>query len=228
MVIEKAGIAVHRFTWDYLDANTYAIESGGDLLVIDPTDTLGFWRFLNERKIRTASVILSHEHFDHISGLNQLRERAVCTVYAHKNCSENIGDAGRNLSRLAEVIAQYRDGTIPEGKDAPMCLCEPADVTFEEKLPFDWHGHEVVLFHTPGHSQGSICAVLDGKLLFSGDTLMDTPAVTRLPGGNTKQYLEAAVPKLKMLAGRIEYVLPGHGDSGYPEKMLLRNGLQGP
>lgn len=225
MVAEKAGIMVHRFIWDYLDANTYVIETEMGLLIIDPTDSKAFWQLLDEKTTKTVNVILTHEHFDHINGLNRLRERGVCTVYAHERCSENIGSPGRNLSNIAEVIAQFGGILIPKGKKVPLYVCEPADAVFEGSLEFDWYGNKVQLFHTPGHSAGSICILLNGKILFSGDTIMNIPVITRFPGGSTEQYTQITVPKLKALIGQIEYVFPGHGDGGSLEDMLRKNGI---
>lgn len=210
--IEIDGLNVHLFVWNYIDANAYVMEENGFSLIIDPIDAKEFWEFLDERSIHTADVILTHEHFDHISGLNKLRQKINCTVYAHKKCSENIGIATRNLSSAANVLGQVSEKV--QGKDILLepFVCVPADVVFDETYVFCWKGHKVELVHTPGHSAGSICVVLDGEKLFSGDTLLADPTITKLPGGDKKALKEITMPWLEKKLAMVKWVLPGHGD----------------
>jgi glyoxylase-like metal-dependent hydrolase (beta-lactamase superfamily II) len=66
--------------------------------------------------------------------------------------------------------------------------------------------------HTPGHTQGSTCFLLEGRpVLFSGDTLFPGGAGnTGLPGGNFDQIIQSIDRRLFALAGDL-LVLPGHG-----------------
>lgn len=222
IVTEKLGIKVCRFVWNYLDTNMYTVQDGEDLLIVDPVDTDEVWRFLEKLGRGSVSVLLTHEHFDHINGLNRLRSGWNCTVYAQSQCSKNIGSAIRNLSSIAGVIAEYSGIEIPKGMQIPKYKCDPADVVFDDDLSFLWCGHRLEMFSTPGHSSGSACIVLDGKLLFSGDTLLRNPVVTRFPGGSTKQYEEITIPKLRELSGQIEYAFPGHGEGGTMDELMTQ------
>jgi glyoxylase-like metal-dependent hydrolase (beta-lactamase superfamily II) len=66
--------------------------------------------------------------------------------------------------------------------------------------------------HTPGHTPGSTCFVLDGHpVVFSGDTLFPGgPGNTSLPGGNFDQIIESIDRRLLTLPSEL-LVLPGHG-----------------
>ena len=57
-------------------------------------------------------MLLSHDHFDHIDGLNRIRELCAssCRVIAGAVCSERIQDTKANLSAYADVLA----GKLPE------------------------------------------------------------------------------------------------------------------
>lgn len=210
--LELDGRKVHLFVWDYIDSNTYIMTEERSALVVDPVDVKEFWDFINERSINRADVVLTHEHFDHISGLNELRQKIACTVYAHKKCSENIGIATRNLSSAANVLEQVSEKV--QRKEIPFSsfVCTPADVVFDETYRFYWNGYEVELAHTPGHSAGSICMILDGEKLFSGDTLLAVPTITRLPGGNKRIFQEVTLPWLQEKMAVVKWILPGHGD----------------
>ena len=67
--------------------------------------------------------------------------------------------------------------------------------------------------HTPGHTPGSMCFLLEGApVLFSGDTLFPGgPGATKFPGGDFEAIIESIDRKLFTLDPTTE-VLPGHGD----------------
>ena len=73
-----------------------------------------------------------------------------------------------------------------------------------------------------GHTDDSIIAILDNKSIFSGDTILSIPTITRLPSGSTKDFWLKDIPFLNSLGG-IETVYPGHGLPGKLEDMLAVN-----
>ncbi len=224
IVVERNETSIRQFIWDYLDSNAYVICEGKEALIVDPIDTEEFWQYVERSEIESAVVFLTHEHFDHINGLNRLRDRIPCKVYAHVDCSKNIGIESGNLSKLANIIVQYSDKLV---KSKPLLIpfvCKPADITFEVELECSWHSHHIRLLHTPGHSAGSACMIFDKKLMFSGDTLLIIPTITRFPGGNREAFASITVPRLNNLEG-IRYDFPGHGESGTFIEMLWLNEL---
>jgi glyoxylase-like metal-dependent hydrolase (beta-lactamase superfamily II) len=66
------------------------------------------------------------------------------------------------------------------------------------------------VLHTPGHSPGGICLLVDG-VVFSGDTLFNL-GIGRfdLPGGNYPQLMNSIATKLMALPDST-VVYPGHG-----------------
>ena len=77
---------------------------------------------------------------------------------------------------------------IPASDPEYTCL---ADQTFEDEMNLEWQGHFFRLFEIPGHSQGSIGILLDGKEFFSGDSLMENSEIElRMPGGSRKKWRE--------------------------------------
>ena len=99
--------------------------------------------------------------------------------------------------------------------------CKAADKTFGDRYEFQWMGHAVELFFSPGHSAGSCCIVVD-DLLFVGDTVLENNLMVKFPGSSKKLYRSLTAPLLeKLLAeNRISSVYPGHGDIMMPEKAL--------
>lgn len=68
--------------------------------------------------------------------------------------------------------------------------------------------------HTPGHTPGSMCFVVEGKpLLFSGDTLFPGgPGNTSFEGGDFDTIIESLDRRLFAPLAADTIVMPGHGD----------------
>ena len=203
----------------FLDTNTYLLEEDGHLLIIDPAIYAAV--LVRCREAASVTVLLTHEHFDHISGLNRIRKlyASSCRVIAGAVCSKRIQDTKANLSAYADVLAELGGKQIPE----PWSLfsCKAADITFEDRYAFRWMGHGVELFSAPGHSAGSCCIVVD-DMLFVGDTVLENNLMVKFPGSSKKLYRSVAAPLLeKLLVGdRVSRVYPGHGDVMSPEVAL--------
>jgi glyoxylase-like metal-dependent hydrolase (beta-lactamase superfamily II) len=101
-------------------------------------------------------------------------------------------------------------------------ICEPANKTFEGQFIFECCGHSIKLTSVYGHSSDGLIVVVDGKLLFSGDTLLSVPTATRFPSGNSKKFWCEDIPMLKG-SKNIELVYPGHGKPGCLDEMLEIN-----
>ena len=69
--------------------------------------------------------------------------------------------------------------------------------------------------HTPGHTPGSMCFLLDGHpVLFSGDTLFPGgPGATKFEGGDFPTIIRSIEDRLFAPLADDVLVLPGHGDS---------------
>lgn len=74
--------------------------------------------------------------------------------------------------------------------------------------------------HTPGHTQDSICLLVDGEKLLTGDTLfVGECGRTDLPGGNPKQLYQSLFQKILTLPDSVE-VYPGHDYGARPKSTI--------
>ena len=223
------GLKLQRFTWDVVDTNTYMLLEGDNALIVDPVDSQELFDALNG--ISHADIIITHSHFDHVCGLNKVRELVKSTrVITTSECSENIGSVYKNMSAAADAfLSFYNQKREAEVKDTPKFdtyekfVCEPADFVFDDSYEYDWNGHNIRLIRCFGHSKDSLIALLDGKYLFSGDTLLKIPTATRFLGGSTARFWNEDYPLLERLAASVKTVFPGHGESGSVEEMLAVN-----
>lgn len=209
---------IEQFTWSIVDSNSFLITEGNFGVLIDVVDEDElFDRIMSLDEI---FVILTHSHFDHIIGLNHIRKKRpdVITI-ATQNCSNNIGNKYRNMSSTATAFMSFYNGSQTEIEPF---ICTPVNIVFDTKFDFNWFGHAVNLIAVYGHSNDGLIAKLDDKYLFTGDTLLHTPTVTRFPGGSSERFWGEDMPLMKRIEG-IEAVYPGHGECGKLKEMLFMN-----
>lgn len=216
------GEMIRQFTWEVLDSNAWLIAEAGDGLLVDPVDSPALYAEIEA--LEGLTVILTHCHFDHICGLNRIRKmKPQAHVIATAECSERIQRPGGNLSNIADALMAFHDPDARSIQKIIPFTCAPADEVFRGQMRFQWRDHDVTLTEYNGHVMGGLCCAFDGVHLFTGDTLLPLPTVTRLPGGSTKRFWNEDMPRLEALRGHIEQVYPGHGVPGHLEDMLLLN-----
>lgn len=193
------------------ESNCYILARDGACVVIDPNDPVEVPALLLGRGWRPELVLLTHEHCDHMAGLEALRQQwPQSRVLCSEACDRGIQDPKRNMSQRMEVYLAFQGKT---GVSYPPFVCRPADETFEAFYTMAWRGHRLRCVSLPGHTPGSICVFWDEKILFSGDYLLPgQEVILRLPGGSRADYETVTLPFLAALPPGLE-VCPGHGDS---------------
>ncbi|MBB6672578.1 MBL fold metallo-hydrolase [Cohnella nanjingensis] len=191
-------LTFQRFTLGALQTNAYVLIDAGRTraVVIDPgTPDATLLRRLEGLKVE--AIVLTHAHFDHIGGVDELRQRFGCPVYLHALEKDWLGDAAKNGS------ARWTDVTGP-------VATSPPDRFLEDGQRLELLGETFEVLHTPGHSPGSV-SLRCGDLLFAGDALFRrSVGRTDLPGGNPAALERAIRDKLYVLPDDT-IVLPGHG-----------------
>ena len=195
-----------RYETDLLSSNMYLIAEMGHAIVIDPcknTSPAENWKI--------EHILITHEHYDHISGVNVWRKMTGAPVLCSKICSERINDPRKNMAHLFEAFCQLQTWIelekIPEADTEYTCM---ADQTFDDQMQFSWRGHDFHLFEMPGHSPGSIGILMDQQFFFSGDSLIEGRDIElRFPGGSRRQWESIGKPRLLALPESV-MVYPGH------------------
>ncbi len=197
----------YKYSFEPLDSKMYITIENNRALMIDCIPSESAEKLLLDNNIKDITIIITHEHFDHILGLNGFREKFNCFCLCSELCGKNIKSDTKNLSKMSEILFMNKDTNI---KILPFISF--ADEFFAEDFCFQWETHKIQCKITPGHSEGSICIIVDDKYLFSGDTLVDGyKIITRLPGGSKKKYNEITLPFIKSIKADT-LVFPGHGN----------------
>lgn len=195
----------------------YVIPVEDEAIVFDPNANESLLRLFSEKEIRKVHIFLTHEHYDHTSGINWLKEHLECDLYCQRLCSESIAvEHNNNPALVALVLAEedkkdngtrYRDfkaGFVPY-------TCQ-SDYTFDKVEKYIIGSIKITAHATPGHSPGSCCYTIDNKIVLTGDTLLqNTPVITRFVESSKADYDLWALPYLRTLS-RDSIILPGHGN----------------
>lgn len=81
----------------------YVIIDSTCALIIDPNRREDALDLLNVNRVTDVTVFLTHEHFDHISGVNLLREHFPTHVICSGAAAVRITDPNKNLAKYWEV-----------------------------------------------------------------------------------------------------------------------------
>jgi glyoxylase-like metal-dependent hydrolase (beta-lactamase superfamily II) len=204
------------------NSNCYILADTSSALIIDPNHFPSIEACLKERHLKPDWVLLTHEHCDHISGLNELRSHYTTKVLASSSCSAGIQSTTINMTRIMESYLYFKSN----GKvltSYPKFTCNPADVTFQTSYYFRWKSHEFSITSAPGHTPGSVCIIVDNSALFSGDYFIPgEEVITRLPGGDEEAYEKYGKDALRALPDPI-LTYPGHGKPFVLTKEVKRN-----
>ena len=190
----------HRMALGELGANCYitADEETGRACIFDaPDDAERILAYMDKKGLKLGYIFLTHAHFDHIMALDELKRATGAKVYIHPDDVEMLNNPALNLSADCNVTLprlEY-DAAVLDG-DVIETPCG-----------------EVRVIHTPGHTKGSVCYLLNGDTLISGDTLFKR-SIGRSdgPGGSYENEISAIKEKLMTLDDDVK-VYPGHGFS---------------
>ena len=192
-------LKIGKIVMGSVQTNCYFLyqEDSKKIIVVDPADR-GEYLFnaFTEAGLEVAAILLTHGHFDHIWGCNQLRELAGVQVFAFEDEKDLCESAKLNVSE---------DVGRPYTVTVDWYLKDGETVTIE--------GMEFKVIWTPGHTQGSCCYYFEkDNILISGDTLFEgSCGRSDLPTGDGKLLSHSLKERLMILPDET-MVFPGHGN----------------
>ena len=193
-------LKIGRIVMGMCQTNCYFVyEEGKDrVLLFDPADKGSYiYSALKDKGFTVGAILLTHGHFDHIWGVEEIRELSGAKVYAYEKEKELCEDASLNVSKGAgRACVVKADQYVKDGGEIT-----EAGITCR-------------LLATPGHTSGSCCYYFEAdKILISGDTLFqESVGRTDLPTGSMGTLVRSVKDKLFPLPDEVK-VYPGPGEA---------------
>ena len=133
----------------------YEYEGNNAVLIDAPYPLTKPLSFVKENGLRLEAVYLTHGHFDHISGADDIRKEYPDTPHCvHSLDYDFFQDPNLNVSAYLGSVLR----------------CQSPEEKFNDGDTFKLKDIEFKVIHTPGHTRGGVCFYTEGHL-FCGDTL---------------------------------------------------------
>jgi hydroxyacylglutathione hydrolase len=206
-VTAPSGMFIERFVYVYMIYGTNGIcliDTG----VASAAETIFDYIRKTDRRVTDISLIVqTHTHPDHIGASRTIKGETACDVAVHP----------AERAWIEDVQRQARARPVPDF-DSLVAGSLAVNRTLEDGEVFDLGcGLKLKVFHTPGHSRGSISILLLGYItLFTGDAI---PVPGEMPVYEDVTKSVASIKKLKEIR-EIKHLLaswdePRKGDEAY-------------
>lgn len=176
-----------------VQANCYLVMENHHALIIDPADILSnLDEILNQNDCTLDAIVLTHAHFDHISGVDKIVNKFGCDVYLNPNEFDFLLDPDLNSSSAfyMDVTCNANAKPLIEGKN-------------------EIAGFEVEAIYCPGHSIGSTVLKIE-DCLFTGDVLFQGSIGRMDLATGSVTSMNQSLKKLVQF-NKDYKVYPGHG-----------------
>ena len=217
-IFQFGNLAVYNSIYKYIDSNMFIIIENNEALVFDPHKNEDVLCLFKEKDVNKVTILLTHEHSDHVSGIWWFLENYACTLICSEKCALKLSNPRSVRPLLLSFVLEENDrknGTdiLSDFRREYVIRTYKADIIYSENYLLHWMGHELRFKSIQGHSPGSSFIVLDNKYVFTGDSLLKNyPVIVSFPYGDKKSFINQSIPYLEKNLSSDMIILPGHGN----------------
>jgi len=179
-------------------------QESKEAAVVDPAwDVPAILKLAQDSDLKIRHILITHGHPDHINGLESLLEATDARIYIHSDEADYMREVARSFGMPTDFM---------DRRSTNFRMVSDGDTVRVGKL-------SVQFLHTPGHSPGSQCFLVENSLI-SGDTLfVDACGRVDMPGGDPEKMWWSLNHKLRALDdGTVLY--PGHDYGDRPTSTI--------
>jgi hydroxyacylglutathione hydrolase len=168
---------------------------------------------LGSTETRKAAVVDAAWEIDTILKIAQHDEMEITHAFVTHTHPDHVGGgfAGMEIAGITELLEKCKAKVVVHKAEAEFIkgLSSSDMIKTDNGDKVDVGDIEVHLMHTPGHTPGSQCFLVENRVV-SGDTLfIDACGRVDFPGGNPEQMYYSLTQKLMALPDEM-ILFPGH------------------
>lgn len=169
-------------------------ENTKEVAVVDPDNLPLLNQIIQSDGLEIVAILLTHGHFDHTVGCEEMQKQSAAKIYLHEK-NTKLEDLLPENCQIVKNDDQIQIGEL-----------------------------KIKVVETPGHTPGSVCYYVDGKLI-TGDTLfIGGCGRCDLAGGNPQQMYNSLFNVIGKLPDTTE-IYPGHDYGRAPHASLVEEKL---
>lgn len=111
--------------------------------------------------MKVVAGILTHTHFDHVNGVEDLIRKTGAKIYVHEN-------EAKYLKNIREHLEETKEGSTVKIGDV-----------------------KITFLHTPGHTEGAQCVLVGDRIVTGDTLFVGACGRCDLPGGNEKKMAQS-------------------------------------
>ena len=208
-------------------SNVFMVSNTQIKILVDTGPAFSGKQLLNTlEKLEIKSIdylLLTHTHFDHAANAYKLKDKFGLKIVVHETEAGYLlsGDsplpAGTNA--FTSWLVDNFGGWTNKRVRYPSCK---ADIIIKKDSEFSFTGIDAKIIHTPGHSAGSMCVIIDNEIALAGDSLIGV-----FPGNCFPPFADDVTELMrsweKLLSTDCSLFLPSHGNAR--TRRMLEQGL---
>ncbi|KAI8901030.1 beta-lactamase-like protein [Globomyces pollinis-pini] len=206
----------------YFIVNKYSRQC----VVVDACwDIDGIFKYAKEQRLKIVAVAITHYHVDHVGGIppppfdryrlrvdgiaNLLKKYPGVKAYAFESEIDSIINANPEMTR-SQFIPTHTGFKVT----LPLRVAEENDPQWVQDRNLEELETHLEFIHTPGHTMGSQCILVNGNRLFTGDTLFIGSCGRLDFPDSCKHSMFNSLQKTLSLLDNNVIVFPGHDYGG--------------